>query len=100
MAQVYGLVPVSIKPLPDPMLTSDITKLFGFHRTEDRFWLDFADIKHDYTQEFYRSYSSFISQCPKTGKLSCVCDLSSISYSEIHLRSVSDSQLANKLQGS
>ena len=36
-------------------------KLLGFHRTEDRFWPDFADIKHDYTQEFYRSCSSFIS---------------------------------------
>ena len=43
-------------------------KLLGFHRTEDRFWADFADIKHDYTQEFHRSYSSFISQCPRTGK--------------------------------
>ena len=42
--------------------------LLGFHRTEDRFWPDFADIKHDYTQQFYRSYSSFISQCPRTGK--------------------------------
>ena len=43
-------------------------KLLGFHRTEDRFWPDFADIKHDNTQEFYWSYSSFISQCPRTGK--------------------------------
>ena len=43
----------------------------------DRFWSDFADIKHDYTQEFYRSYSYFISQCPRTGKfrgvLGCNC---------------------------
>ena len=46
----------------------EIIKLFGFHRTEDRFWPDFADIKHDYTQEFYRSYLSFTSQCPRTGK--------------------------------
>ena len=33
-------------------------KLLGFHWTTDRFWPDFADIKHDYTQEFYQSYSS------------------------------------------
>ena len=24
-------------------------KLLGFYRTEDGFWPDFADIKHDYT---------------------------------------------------
>ena len=28
-------------------------KLVGFHRTKDRYWSDFADTKHDYTQEFY-----------------------------------------------
>ena len=43
-------------------------KPLGFYRTEDRFWPDFAIIKHDYTQELYRSYSCFISQCPRTGK--------------------------------
>ena len=43
-------------------------KLLGFYWTEDRFWPDFANIKH-YTQEFYRSYSSFISQCPRTSNL-------------------------------
>ena len=48
-------------------------KLSGFHRTEDRFWRDFADMKQEYTQEFYRSYSSFISQCPRTGKFRGVC---------------------------
>ena len=48
-------------------------KLLG--RTEDRFWPDFADIKHDYTQEFYQSYSSFISQCPRTGKSRGVCTM-------------------------
>ena len=48
-------------------------KLLGFHWTEDRLWPDFADIKHDYTQEFYRSYSYFISQCPRTSKFRCVC---------------------------
>ena len=47
-------------------------KLLGFHRTEDRFWPEFADIKHDYTQELYWSYSSFISQCPRTGKFRSV----------------------------
>ena len=47
-------------------------KLLGFHWTEDRFWPDFADIKHDYTQEFYRSYTSFISQCPRTSKFRSV----------------------------
>ena len=43
-------------------------KLLGFYRTKDRFWPDFADTKHDYRQAFYQSYSSFISQCPRTGK--------------------------------
>ena len=42
-------------------------KLLGFYRTEKEFWPDFAHLKHDYTQEFYRSYSSFISKCPRTG---------------------------------
>ena len=55
------------------MCTQTPRKLLGFYRTEDRFWPDFADIKHDYTQEFYRSYSSFISQCPRTGKFRGVC---------------------------
>ena len=40
--------------------TTDTAKTLGFYWTEDRFWPDFDDIKHDYTQEFYRSYSSFI----------------------------------------
>ena len=35
-------------------------KLLGFCQTEDRFLPDFADIKHGYTQNFYWSYSSFI----------------------------------------
>ena len=30
-------------------------KLFVFYRTEDRFWPDFADIKHGHIQEFYWS---------------------------------------------
>ena len=42
-------------------------RLLGFYRTKGGFWPDFADIKHDYTQEFYRSYSSFISKCLRTG---------------------------------
>ena len=42
-------------------------KLLHFYRTEEGFWPDFADIKHDYTQELYRYYSSFISKCPRTG---------------------------------
>ena len=50
-----------------------LRKLLGFQRTEDRFWPDFADIKHDYIQEFYRSYSSFISQYPRTSKFRDVC---------------------------
>ena len=45
-------------------------KLLSFHQTEDRFWPDFTDIKHEYTQEFYRPYTSFISQCPRTS-ISC-----------------------------
>ena len=34
---------------------------------------DFADIKHGYTHEFYWSDSSFLSQCPRTGKFRGVC---------------------------
>ena len=29
--------------------------LLGFYRTKEGFWPDFADFKHDYTQEFYCS---------------------------------------------
>ena len=63
-------------------------KLLGFYQTEDRVWPGFVDIKHDYTQEFYQSYS-FISQCfyqpmsnivyvyvcPRTGKFPGVCSI-------------------------
>ena len=56
-----------------PVHLQTLQKLLGFHQTEDRFWPDFADIKHDYTQECYRSYSSFISQGPRTGKFRGVC---------------------------
>ena len=42
-------------------------KLLGFCRTEEGFWPDFTDIKPDYTQKFYWSYSSFISKCVRTG---------------------------------
>ena len=48
--------------------TQTLQKLLGFHWTEDWLWPDFADIKYDYAHEFYRSYSSFISQCPRTRK--------------------------------
>ena len=43
-------------------------KLLAFYRTEEGFWSDFADFKHDYTQEFYQSCSFFISKCPRAGK--------------------------------
>ena len=59
------------KPLHELMITqfSDQTrqKILSFYRTEEGFWPDFADIKHDYAQEFYQSYSSSISKCPRTG---------------------------------
>ena len=32
--------------------TQTLPKLMGFHRNEHIFWPDFADVKHDYTQEF------------------------------------------------
>ena len=35
----------------------------GLLQATVRFWPDFADIKHGYTQAFYQSYSSIISQC-------------------------------------
>ena len=54
----------------------DTAKTFGLSTgidlTEDRFGPDFADIKRDYTQEFYQSYWSFISQCLRTGKFRSV----------------------------
>ena len=43
-------------------LMQTLQQLLGFYQTEDTFWPDFADIKHNYTEEFYRSYSPFISQ--------------------------------------
>ena len=47
-------------------------KLFSFYRIEEGFQPDF---KHEYTQEFYLSYSFFISKCPRTGKFCGVCCL-------------------------
>ena len=46
---------------------TDTAKTFGLlpDRKGNLAW--FADIKHDYTQEFYRSYSSFISKYARTG---------------------------------
>ena len=41
-------------------------KLSGFYWIEDRFWPNFADTEHGYTQEFYWSYWSFISNRPST----------------------------------
>ena len=38
-----------------PLPVQTPRKLLDFYPTEDRFWPDFADIKHGYTQEFYRS---------------------------------------------
>ena len=43
-------------------------KLWSFHWTEGGVWPDFVDFKHDYTQEFYRSYSVFTGKCPRTDK--------------------------------
>ena len=48
-------------------------KLRSFHRTEGGVWPDFVDFKHDYTQEFYRSYSVFTGKCPRTDKFRGVC---------------------------
>ena len=56
-----------------PELQQTPQKLLGFYRTEEEFWPDFTDIKHDYTQEFNWSYSFFISKCPRTGKFRDVC---------------------------
>ena len=46
---------------------ADTAKTFGFYRAEEGFQPDFANFKHDYTQEFYWSCSFFISKCLKTG---------------------------------
>ena len=68
------------KPLSEPMMVSLLThiclnelttytytvKTFGL-LLDQEFWSDFAHIKHDYTQEFYRSYSSFSHKYPRTG---------------------------------
>ena len=31
-------------------VTQTLQKLFGFYQTEEGFWTDFADLKHDYTK--------------------------------------------------
>ena len=36
-------------------------KLLNLYRTEEGFWPDFADIKYDYTQYFYRSLNHLLS---------------------------------------
>ena len=46
--------------------SSHTTKTFGPLLDWGGILPDFADIEHDYTQEFYRSYSSFIIKCPMT----------------------------------
>ena len=38
-----------------------LRKLFDFYWTEEGFWPNFVDFKHNYIQEFYRSYSFFLS---------------------------------------
>ena len=68
-------------------------KLFDSYRTEEGVWPDF---KHDYIQEFYESYSFFISKCPWTGKfhsvillirtLSFVTRFTEIFFSHLHSR--------------
>ena len=57
------------------VLSQTPRKLLGFYWIKCRFWPDFAYIKHCYTQKFYCSYSSFISQCLRTGKFHGVCCL-------------------------
>ena len=57
------------------VLSQTQRKLLGFYWIECRFWPDIAYIKHCYTQKFYCSYSSFISQCLRTGKFHGVCCL-------------------------
>ena len=57
-------------------------KLLGFYRTKEGFQPDFADFKHDYTHEFYRSYSFFISKCPRTGKFRGVCIYYLVPYTD------------------
>ena len=73
IAARYLLRVVAVGQSESSELSQTPRKLLSFYRTEDRFWPDFANIKHDYTEEFYRSYSSFISQCPRTGKFRAVC---------------------------
>ena len=58
------------------MLSQTPWKLSGFYQTEDGFWPDFVDLKYDYTQEFYKSYSFYISKCLRTGKFGGVWNLS------------------------
>ena len=55
-------------------LTSDTGKTFGLLPDQGYILAWFADIKHDYAQEFYQSYSSFISQCLSTSKFCSVCN--------------------------
>ena len=68
------------------LLASYNTVLWSIHRHCKNFWaftgprIDFADMKHDYTQELYQSNSSFINKFRSVfiqvsrWKLECECD--------------------------
>ena len=44
-------------------------KFWGVYWKEDGFRFDFADLKHDYSEEFCQFYPFFIGKCPRSCKL-------------------------------
>ena len=47
---------------------ADTAKTFGFYWTKEGIWPNCTDFIHDYTQEFYQSYSFYICKYPRTDK--------------------------------
>ena len=69
----------------DPIMSQFQTprQLWDFYWTKEGFWPDFADFKHDYTQELYRLYSFFISKCPRTGTFHSVCNFAHMTTAQL-----------------
>ena len=57
----------------DAYFTIIMTVAQGFYQTEGEFRLNFANIKHDYTQEFHQSSMCFVSLGQQTAKFLSDC---------------------------
>ena len=62
-------------------------KIFTTFTGPRRFGLNFADLKYDYTQEFYRFCKFFISKSLRTGKFCCVCITHDVTTENVGYRS-------------